>query len=65
MRTGSALDVRNLFRMAMPSRRFTDEALAIRAPKRIVGGLLVNSRRRDFSGMSCEKDCGPIFSAWM
>ena len=35
------VDVRNMFREAMAEASIYDEALAIRAPKRIVGGLLV------------------------
>ena len=35
------VDVRNMFREADAESSIYDEALAIRAPKRIVGGLLV------------------------
>ena len=35
------VDVRNVFREATADSSIYDEALAIRAPKRIVGGLLV------------------------
>jgi hypothetical protein len=35
------VDVRNLFREAAADASIYDEAFAIRAPKRIVGGLLV------------------------